>query len=223
MKFLEFIILLIVSIPVALVITVASFTKTPPILLQASTTMPSATSELQTIGIKKILLPSQTPIPLPTNKPPIPTTQDVNDWGVAKQIGKHTYTIKVNYDGSMASPQEILSALNAYRQTQGKGTLNWDQRLADYANSRAQTFKSMGTTDAHAGFENFLNNEDGFSKMGFNRLGENSYFGGGLTGTHLIEWVFSQSPGHNANQLDSWSHVGIGTTDTSVNLNFGGN
>jgi uncharacterized protein YkwD len=48
-------------------------------------------------------------------------------------------------------------------------------------------------------------------------------YGGPLNGTHLIEWVFSQSPGHDANQLDNgWSHVGVGVTDTSVNLVFGG-
>ena len=40
---------------------------------------------------------------------------------------------------------------------------------------------------------------------------------------HVIEWVFAKSPGHDANQKDpDWTHVGIGVTDSTVNLIFGG-
>lgn len=151
---------------------------------------------------------------------PIPTT---TEWGVAKQIGDHTYTINVGNDSNMASPSEVLQALNAYRSAKGSGQLSWDDKLAVYAQQRADYFKSISNVDGHSGFNNYLENEDGFGKLGFMRLGENSYYGGALTGTHLIEWVFSQSPGHDANQLDTgWSHVGIGTSSTSVNLVFGG-
>ena len=174
---------------------------------------------------------TSTPTPLPTLKPeprvqptalPQPTDSS-SDWGVAEQVGEHTYTIKVGNDDRMANPQEVLEALNAYRATNGVGQLAWDDKLAQYSQDRANHFKNISNIDAHEGFNNFLSNEDGFAKLGFMRLGENSYYGGPLTGTHLIEWVFAKSPGHNSNQLDSaWSNVGVGVTDTSVNLIFGG-
>lgn len=155
-----------------------------------------------------------------TNPAAVPTT---TEWGVAKQVGDHTYTINVGNDSNMASPSEVFQALNAYRSAKGSGQLSWDDKLAGYAQQRADYFKNISNVDGHAGFNSYLENENGFDQLGFMRLGENSYYGGALTGTHLIEWVFSQSPGHDANQLDSgWSHVGIGTTGSSVNLVFGG-
>lgn len=142
-------------------------------------------------------------------------------WGVAEKIGEHTYTIKVGYDPRMANPKEIFDALNNYRQTNQRGTLVWDDKLASYASSRADYFKSIDKTDEHSGINNFLENEDGFSKLGFSSVGENSYFGGPLYGVHLIEWVFAKSPGHNQNQLEAkWTHVGIGANDHAVNLVF---
>jgi uncharacterized protein YkwD len=178
--------------------------------------------------------PTTTPIPSPTitiiptvvpKKQPqqAPSTSTDKDWGVAKQVGEHTYTINVGNDDHMTSPQEVFQALNSYRAAKGSSQLSWDDKLAQYSQGRAYQFKNIGTVDSHAGFNSFLENENGFEKMGYMRLGENSYYGGPLNGTHLIEWVFSQSPGHDANQLDNgWSHVGVGVTDTSVNLVFGG-
>lgn len=170
-----------------------------------------------------------TPTSVPTTTPSVNTSvrykqpQDTQPWGVAKKIDDVTYSIKVGEDSQMASPQEILDALNSYRNVHDRSSLSWDDTLGSYAQSRAETFQSLGNTDKHAGFDSFLNNENGFEKLGYQRLGENSYYGGKLTGTHLIEWVFAQSPGHNANQLDSqWTHVGIGVTSNAVNLNFGG-
>lgn len=157
--------------------------------------------------------------------PPQRTSQDSGDpWGVAQKVDEGTYTIKVGEDEFMATPQEVLAALNHYRAVNGSSGLQWDQKLADYAQSRAQTFQGMGTTDKHAGFNAYLEGDGGFEALGYGRLGENSYYGGKLSGTHLIEWVFSQSPGHNKNQLDpQWTDVGIGVTNNAVNLNFGGN
>ncbi len=151
------------------------------------------------------------------------TSSPEEQWGVAKEIGEGTYTIRVGNDAAMGSPSEILDALNAYRNVSGRGSLTWDDNLGNYAQSRAEYQKSIDSTDKHAGFNNFLENEDGFTKLGFYRLGENSYYGGPLNGVHLIEWVFAKSPGHDANQKSSdWSHVGIGVTDRTVNLVFGG-
>lgn len=143
-------------------------------------------------------------------------------WGVAQKVDDVTYTIRVGYDEQMTTPQELLEALNNYRAVHSQGSLAWDDRLAAYAQSRASYFNDIQGTDKHAGLNSFLEKEDGFAQLHFNRIGENSFYGGKLTGTHLIEWVFAQSPGHNANQLDPvWTHVGIGVTESSVNLNFG--
>ncbi len=150
-------------------------------------------------------------------------TTDQDQWGVAKKIGEHTYTIKVGEDARMGTAQEIVDALNVYRRAQGVGELTVDSKLTEYAQSRADFFKTQKTTDAHAGFSNYLDNEDGFTKLGFTKLGENSYYGGPLFGVHLIEWVFGASPEHNSNQLDSsWNYVGVGVNSTAVNLIFGG-
>lgn len=154
---------------------------------------------------------------------PQPVQDGQTEWGVAQKIGEHTYTIRVGQDDRMATAEEIVTALNNYRQVNGRGTLSWDDKLGAYANTRADLFKSRGSTDAHAGFNDYLDNHDGFSQLGFSRLGENSYFGGPLYGVHLIEWVFAKSPDHNANQLDAgWTHVGIGVNNTAVDIVFGG-
>ena len=123
----------------------------------------------------------------------------------------------------MGSGQEVLQALNNYRASHGIGALSWDEKLANYAQQRAVFFQQSGSTDSHAGFNDYLENRNGFSELGFNRLGENSYYGGPLYAVHLIEWVFAKSSEHDANQLDSgWSHVGVGVTESAVNIIFGG-
>ncbi len=178
-----------------------------------------------TLKPEPTLKPSNTDILEETlsQKPINPRPTDSQPWGVAQKVDDLTYTIKVGEDPVMATPQEVLNALNNYRNVNGKSSLTWDDNLASYAQSRANHFSAISGTDKHAGFDNYLNNEDGFSKLGFRRVGENSYFGGKLNGVHMIEWVFAKSPGHNANQLDSqWTHVGIGVTNNSANLNFGG-
>lgn len=173
------------------------------------------------------IFPSTTPIitiePIVNETVTTFSADDNKPWGVSEKIGEHTYTIKLANDDRMGTPEEILDALNIYRQNHSSGPLSWDNTLADYANGRAQLFKSIKTTDAHAGLNDYLEHQNGFNKLGFNRIGENSYYGGPQHGVHMIEWVFSSSAEHDANQLNgSWSHVGIGVTDESVNLVFGG-
>lgn len=160
----------------------------------------------------------------PSTRLPIPiVTKDNKPWGVSEKIGEHTYTIRLGNDERMGTANEIYEALNNYRKNHNVGYLAWDEKLAQYASTRAELFKNIQTTDAHAGLNDYLQNQDGFNKLGFNRVGENSYFGGPQLGVHVIEWVFSSSSEHNANQLDgAWSHVGIGATDQSVNIIFGG-
>lgn len=190
--------------------------KNPPHLLSELRTRQSVSQVvLLEIGQKKV-----TPSPTET-----PTVQDNAEkpWGVAKQIDEYTWTMKVANDSQMATAQETLSALNAYRQKNGKPALSWDDKLAAYAQSRVETFVSQGQTDKHAGFSDFINNQDGFSKLGFNSVGENSSFGYKLLGVHLIEWVYAGDKPHDDNQLNSaWTHVGIGIKEVATDLIFAG-
>lgn len=173
----------------------------------------------------KINNPLISQMPIKKSRLPRPTIKIIptEEWGKAQKIGEHTYTIKLGHDDRMGTPQEIYEALNTYRSAHSRGFLAWDDKLASYAQERVNLFKSIKNTDEHAGLNGFLEHQDGFVKLGFNQIGENSYFGGPLYGVHIIEWLFASSVEHDANQLDpSWSHVGVGATNTSVNLVFGG-
>ena len=125
---------------------------------------------------------------------------------------------------SNTSENVFLKALNDYREKNGKSLLSWDERLADYAKARAESFVVLGGLDHHAGFQDFINNQDGFKKLGFSTLGENSGYGHTQDPTYIIEEAYGKSTLHNENQLNSkWSHVGIGVSGTSTNFVFGGN
>jgi uncharacterized protein YkwD len=151
------------------------------------------------------------------------TPQPTEEWGKAKQLDEHTWTIKVGEDKEMATPEDILTALNVYRQQHGSNPLTPDEKLNSYAQERADYFALIKSTDKHAGFTKFVNDEEGFNKLGFNALGENSSYGFHVMGVHLIEWVYAGDEPHNKNQLNpEWTHVGIGVNGTATNLIFGG-
>lgn len=164
--------------------------------------------------------------PLPTVSPnaakiPVPT-DDGTPWGIAKQISEHEWTTKVGDDDRMATPAEILDALNDYRKDHGSQLLTWDEKLANYAQARADYFASIQTLDSHKGFIDYLNNEDGFEKLEFTYLGENSSIGYKLIGIHLIQWIYAGDEPHDKNQLNNnWDHVGIGVNGTATDLIFG--
>ena len=176
--------------------------------------------------IKPVISPRPTFIPTPKLRPEpkINTfSEDLEPWGIAKQLDKYTWTMKVGKDERMGTPQEILDALNVYRERNGRGRLEWNQTLAEYAQSRSDFFAKNGNTDKHEGFNNYLKDENNYKKLGFRSLGENSSIGFQLLGVHLIEWVYAGDKPHNDNQLNSaWSHVGIGVTGTTTDLIFGG-
>ena len=164
---------------------------------------------------EKIVAPQAISQRSPTNEP--------SEWGIAKQIDEHTWTMRVGEDNRMATAQEILAALNAYRERHGRGALIWDGTLASYASERAAFFTMQGTLDGHAGFQDYLDNQNGFEKLGFRSVGENSSYGYQLAGVHLIEWVYAGDEPHDKNQLDSqWKYVGIGVNGTATDLIFGG-
>jgi len=166
--------------------------------------------------------PPVAPSPQPTSVPKlVAIPKDNSPWGVAQKIGEHTYQIKVQNDAQMGTPDEILSALNDLRRRNGAQALQKDSRLCDYTVQRAKYQDSLGKTDAHAGFEDFLTNLNGFEKLGYGRVGENSSYGYVMSGVHLIEFVYMQSPEHNANQLNpDWDRGCVGTAGSATNLLF---
>jgi uncharacterized protein YkwD len=147
---------------------------------------------------------------------------DGQPWGVSKQLDEHTWRIKVGQDAKMSTANELFLALNAYRRRYGASDLNWDTKLAAYAQERARYFNKIKNLDGHKGFVDFLDNQDGFNKLGFNQLGENASFGYQLSGVHLIEWVYAGDEPHNKNQLNTiWNYVGVGVGGTATALIFG--
>lgn len=151
---------------------------------------------------------------------PIPTSSA--PWGVATQIDAHTWTMKVGSDSRMATPKEILDALNHYRSVHGSGYLAWDNNLAAFAQQRADYFNQIKGTDEHAGFNSYLDNPENVRQLNFYTLGENSSYGFQLLGVHIIEWLYAGDAAHNSNQLNPmWTHVGIGVSGTATDLIFG--
>lgn len=145
-------------------------------------------------------------------------------WGVAKQVSEHTWTMKVGQDATMATPNEIYEALNTFRQRNGSGRLDWDDRLARYAQERAIVFTNLGKLDEHAGFNDYVKSIDNIRNLGFWSVGENSSYGYRVMGVHLIEWVYAGDKPHNDNQLNpKWTNVGVGVNNTETDIIFGAN
>ena len=179
--------------------------------------------EIRFVPTEKVI-PTVMPTLEPTKKIiKLPTpTPDNEPWGVAKQIDEVTWTIKIGEDEKMATAKEILDALNEYRKVQGSQMLTWDEKLGNYAQERAKYLNSIKTVDKHVGFNDFLENQDGFNKLGFNLLGENISYGYRLNGVHTIEWMYAGDKPHNDNQLNNrWDHVGIGVDGLATCLIFG--
>lgn len=178
--------------------------------------------------------PTDTPTPTPVRKKtvttPIPTKSEIPQGSnssqyTAQKINDVTWKVSnISNDDHMASPQELLNALNSYRGSHGVGNLAFDQKLGEYAQGRADLFSKNGSLDSHAGFQNYMNN-GGFDLSGFNSLGENSaYLAGPMNADRIIRNIFGADGSHDGNQLDpSWTHVGIGVSGRAVNINFGKN
>ena len=130
--------------------------------------------------------------------------------------------MKIGEDTTMATAKEVLAALNEYRKVQGSQVLNWDEKLGNYARDRAKYLNGIKSVDQHKGFSDFVENQDGFNKLGFTALGENISYGFKLNGVHVIEWMYAGDKPHNDNQLDNrWNYVGIGVDGLATCLIFG--
>ncbi len=214
LKFPHFIvgIFLVIVIISAVLSARLSFASIPPVENSNSTDQKSNSKNSNT---ESTTIPTHTPTPvsiISTQKQP---------WGVAEQIDEHTWTMKVGQDKEMSTPNEAFLALNVYRNRKGAQSLQWDEKLAELALKRANTFISIGKLDGHSGFNEYFKNEENVRNIGFYSTGENSSFGYRLEGVHLIEWVFAADRPHDDNQSDpTWTHVGIGINGTAVDVIF---
>jgi len=188
-------------------------TETPKLIKRSvSTTIKTSPTPIVKKIIPTVIIKKNYPTPTVDNQP----------WGVARQIGDATWTMKIGQDEKMATSKEIWETLNEYRKIHGSQNLNWDTKLADYAQSRAKYLNSIKNVDEHKGFSDFVNNVDGFNKLGFTALGENISYGYKLNGVHIIEWMYAGDKPHNDNQLDNrWNYVGIGVEGLATCLIFG--
>lgn len=209
-------------------------------VLSAQISKAEKTTTLISPVVEIIITPTNTPVPTPTPTPtltkkkifntPTPTKSAIPQGGntsqyTAQKINDVTWKVSnLSNDDRMATPQELLNAINSYRGSHGIANLSWDQKLGDYAKGRADLFSSNGSLDSHAGFQNFMNN-GGFDISGFNSLGENSAFlSGPMNAERIVKSIFGADASHDGNQLDaSWTHIGIGVNGRAVNINFGKN
>lgn len=174
-----------------------------------------------------LMATSTATLTLQPTKEPLPTDPYAHDpdlknaaWGEAVQVSETGYRMKVGFDSAMGTAEETFQALNHYRYTKGKSNLTWDKRLAKYALERA-TYICQNGSDSHAGFSDYVKNQEGYKTLGFYQLGENMSTHMKFTGTHLIEWMYAADPAHDGNQLGKWSHVGVGIYEDCSALIFG--
>ena len=206
------------EIILALILTVFTVLSSPDLLPRISPMLQSDSSSV-TYQLPNLPTPTKSPIIYPTS--PEQNSADTDPWGTAIKTGEYTYKIKVKNDEKMGTPDEVLSALNALRIRNGSQPLKTHPKLCEYSNQRAKYFTSIQNIDSHAGFKDFLLNQDGFNKLGFGQLGENSSYGYVMSGVHLIEFVYMQSPTHNKNQLDpKWDHACVGIDGVATNVIF---
>lgn len=183
-----------------------------------SETIPSAKNTVTDVIKKVEVIPTIRPTRIVT----IAKIKDNTPWGVSQQIDEHTWTIRVGEDEKLATSEEIFKALNEYRQIHGSQILSPDIKLTNYAKERAIYLNKIKTVDQHKGFSDYLENQDGFNKLGFTALGENISYGYKLNGVHVIEWMYAGDKPHDDNQLDSkWNYVGIGVDGLATCLIFG--
>lgn len=117
--------------------------------------------------------------------------------------------------------EQILDALNNYRQKNGVGTVQNDQVLCNLAQSRAEEQARHGGLDSHKGFNELMANKDNFTKLNVQSIGENSSWNYDVSAKDLIENVFSSDDGHQKNQLNpNWTLACAGVSEKTVNIIF---
>ena len=157
-----------------------------------------------------------------------PSLEDYEQWKIEREVS----LLEMDPDDVLNRPFETLSkgeqtkVLLAILFLRENNFLLIDEPTNHLdAQSRVAVAKYLNgkkSVDKHEGFTNFVNNEDGFNKLGFTMLGENISYGYKLNGVHVIEWMYAGDKPHNDNQLDNrWNYVGIGVNGLATCLIFG--
>lgn len=116
------------------------------------------------------------------------------------------------------SEQELVSAINVYRQVHGLSALSYNPSLCVETRKRVQDIVSSGSL-SHLGMEEDIKNGILRNLVGKSSYGENlasaycKRTSDGInvdvkTGTQLVEWCFDSSAGHRANLLNpTWTDI----------------
>jgi uncharacterized protein YkwD len=148
-------------------------------------TYTNTSSEPVVLASETNISPSPTTTPTPTSSPsatPKPTVSHTSQSG--------------------PTPSELLAALNAYRQSQGKAALSSHNTLCAIAQNRANDQSRIGHLD-HSGFNAAAQSQQTFKGLA-EILQTNSNT---KDATFLIQSGWAASASHNATMLDSqWTH-----------------
>lgn len=199
-----------------------TYNKTSVKVKTSSTPTPTIKTK-QTV-INKAVVNNPTPIPTKSVSSPLPTVNPNPSSPTNTQELTAVPTVVPTQALSTSTPQsssasDILNALNSYRQEHGVGSLSWDNRLAAFAQSRAEYFMQTKGLDGHAGYKSFQEANLGVNYM---NMGENSSYGYNVSATDLIRNIYGNSSGHNQNQLNpAYKVVGIGYSGTASDVIFG--
>ena len=207
--------LLFISIVSLYVVSLSKTTAVKQILGESAKAAESNVASLQiypTSEPEPTLEPTPTPTQAPTTKP----TFQISNEDSSKTITNVTNNYAVD------TADEIFNALNSYRNEKDIASLSWDDTLANFSQSRVNTFASISNLDSHAGFKSYMEN-GGFEASGFNGLGENSaQLASPMSGDKIIREIYGASSTHNSSQLDpAWTHAGVAISGIFVNVNFG--
>lgn len=192
-------------------ISLLTLAPRPTLTLIPTSQLTKVTKISVPVQVKVIVQPTAIPTAIPTAVPPTQKPADTASSGYSAI-------------GISGNAQDLLNALNDYRRNHGVGNLSWDGKLGAFAQSRADYFVSHGGLDGHAGFNDFIDHQNGFNQLGFWNLGENSGYGFSGSPKNMIENIFAKSPAHDSNQLNAqWTFCGIGTSGSAVDVIFGAN
>lgn len=151
------------------------------------------------------------------------TTQFANQVNVLGIVQKVITPSFVQSQSASSPSDSYLLALNTYRKEHGRNPLQWDATLAVFAQSRAESFNAHHALDNHEGFKSFLHNQDGFKKLGYFSVGENSSLDTNMEEAKLFSESYAKSSAHNENQLSAdWTTVGIGISGNASDIIFAG-
>ena len=165
---------------------------------------------------------SATKLTAATKKPPVqeqrPTIVYQNQQN-KEQTEETSSLVKIPASDHMSTPNELFTAVNAYRQRLSLRPLNTNQFLCEVAQKRADEQLAKGELD-HSGFSKYTEEQQEFSLMG-EILFTSPY---PQSGAHIVEmgWDKSKTGHREEMQNASYSHGCAGINGHYAVFVFGG-